>query len=152
MELADVLDSKSSPGDRVRVRPPPPAPWKKRLLSADKRRFLEWCLPCRQMMCASYMMLPAAMMRACGTWLANIASWIAQRSASFRSVSKETSLAAEDSGIIEFRTLFEFRSVVMKENKLAKWSMNFSVQIVNLVKPWKQSTKPWSQTSMELLL
>ena len=26
MELADVLDSKSSPGDRVRVRPPPPAP------------------------------------------------------------------------------------------------------------------------------
>lgn len=26
MELADVLDSKSSPGNRVRVRPPPPAP------------------------------------------------------------------------------------------------------------------------------
>ena len=28
MELADVLDSKSSPGDRVRVRPPPPAPFR----------------------------------------------------------------------------------------------------------------------------
>lgn len=28
MELADVLDSKSSPGNRVRVRPPPPAPKK----------------------------------------------------------------------------------------------------------------------------
>ncbi len=26
MELADVPDSKSGPGDRVRVRPPPPAP------------------------------------------------------------------------------------------------------------------------------
>ena len=26
MESADVLDSKSSPGNRVRVRPPPPAP------------------------------------------------------------------------------------------------------------------------------
>ena len=30
MELADVLDSKSSPGDRVRVRPPPPAPRQKK--------------------------------------------------------------------------------------------------------------------------
>ena len=29
MELADVLDSKSSPGNRVRVRPPPPAPARK---------------------------------------------------------------------------------------------------------------------------
>ena len=29
MELADVLDSKSSPGNRVRVRPPPPAPPRK---------------------------------------------------------------------------------------------------------------------------
>ncbi len=26
MELADVLDSKSSPGNRVRVQVPPPAP------------------------------------------------------------------------------------------------------------------------------
>ena len=26
MELADVPDSKSGPGNRVRVRPPPPAP------------------------------------------------------------------------------------------------------------------------------
>ena len=33
MELADVLDSKSSGSDTVRVRPPPPAPEKKQLLS-----------------------------------------------------------------------------------------------------------------------
>ena len=31
MELADVLDSKSSPGNRVRVRPPPPAPLNSRM-------------------------------------------------------------------------------------------------------------------------
>lgn len=32
MELADVLDSKSSPGNRVRVRPPPPAPESRELI------------------------------------------------------------------------------------------------------------------------
>ena len=41
MELADVLDSKSSPGDRVRVRPPPPAPKKgafeRMSLNTDKK-------------------------------------------------------------------------------------------------------------------
>ena len=35
MELADVLDSKSSPGNRVRVRPPPPAPNQKTVANAD---------------------------------------------------------------------------------------------------------------------
>ena len=39
MELADVLDSKSSGGDTVRVRPPLPAP-KKRQNSTENRRFL----------------------------------------------------------------------------------------------------------------
>ena len=42
------------------------------------------------------------MMCAFGTWRANIASWIAQRSASFRSVSEETSSAAAGSDIIDF--------------------------------------------------
>lgn len=32
MELADVLDSKSSPGNGVRVRPPPPAPESRELI------------------------------------------------------------------------------------------------------------------------
>ncbi len=36
MELADVPDSKSGPGDRVRVRPPPPAPNKPRCLLASR--------------------------------------------------------------------------------------------------------------------
>ena len=40
MELADVLDSKSSPSDRVRVRPPPPAPTKKELLSTKSSFFV----------------------------------------------------------------------------------------------------------------
>ena len=41
MELADVLDSKSSGSDTVRVRPPLPAPTKNALLSTDKGAFFE---------------------------------------------------------------------------------------------------------------
>ena len=37
MELADVLDSKSSGSDTVRVRPPLPAPCKKTLLSTRQK-------------------------------------------------------------------------------------------------------------------
>ena len=40
MELADVLDSKSSPGNRVRVRPPPPAPYKRSGASCRSRSFV----------------------------------------------------------------------------------------------------------------
>ena len=40
MELADVLDSKSSGSDTVRVRPPLPAPEKKQPLSGRQRLFL----------------------------------------------------------------------------------------------------------------
>lgn len=40
MELADVLDSKSSPGDRVRVRPPPPAP---RVVLEQPFYFFDFC-------------------------------------------------------------------------------------------------------------
>ena len=39
MELADVTDSKSVGSDTVRVRPPPPAPCKKPLLSTGQKRF-----------------------------------------------------------------------------------------------------------------
>ena len=45
MELADVLDSKSSGSDTVRVRPPPPAPTKNALLSTDKGAFFELSVP-----------------------------------------------------------------------------------------------------------
>ena len=44
MELADVLDSKSSGSDTVRVRPPPPAPKKKtdiQTKSLDKSRLFD---------------------------------------------------------------------------------------------------------------
>ena len=40
MELADVLDSKSSGSDTVRVRPPLPAPTKKELLSTKSSFFV----------------------------------------------------------------------------------------------------------------
>ena len=51
MELADVLDSKSSPGNRVRVRPPPPAPRKKPNLSTRQiRLFSNDVCPVGQMM------------------------------------------------------------------------------------------------------
>ena len=41
MELADVLDSKSSGSDTVPVRPRSPAPRKKSLLSVDKGDFFQ---------------------------------------------------------------------------------------------------------------
>ena len=44
MELADVLDSKSSGSDTVRVRPPPPAP-EKRQVSTETCRFFNEVAP-----------------------------------------------------------------------------------------------------------
>ena len=41
MELADVVDSKSTAGDSVPVRVRPPAPTKKSLLSTDKGDFFQ---------------------------------------------------------------------------------------------------------------
>ncbi len=45
MELADVPDSKSGPGDRVRVRPPPPAPTRERLCKKVSPLFFVDMLP-----------------------------------------------------------------------------------------------------------
>ena len=68
---------------------------KKRLLSFDKRRFFERCVPLlRNVMFASQVMRPSVVTCACGHVWANVTSLRAKRAASFRSVSGDASSAA----------------------------------------------------------
>ena len=78
MELADVLDSKSSGSDTVRVRPPLPAPCKKTLLSTrQKSLFTMISVPWHErVIYLRYDIALRAMIYAFGIWGTDIISYL----------------------------------------------------------------------------